>query len=323
MLIQTAMRILWGMMMKQPVPVALSWKVTERCNLNCAYCQGPQNSAEELTRDQIKNYMGLFYDLGTRRIHFTGGEALLRDDIGEIVDSAYARGIQTSLFTNGILLPQRYEEIKRVNQISISFDGSQPVHDAYRGEGSFDKAVGAIMLLKRKQHVVRMITTLHQGNLEQIPFILDFSKKHQVPVKFHFLLPELSGQKDITQITLDKDPVRRWVKCLIEAKRHFNIINSLSSLRYLENWPDTPFLTCRGSGQFLFHVSANGEIYACNMTQEMRQKLLPEKAAMIHAMRMVKPKGCARCWCTGTLDFNLLFTFKKDVVAGVIRHYQA
>jgi len=320
-MINTAMKVLWGMITKQPVPIALSWNITPRCNLNCDYCQGPEKIDDELTLFQIKEYLNLFHQMGTRRIHFIGGEPLLRDDMGDIIATTSALGIQTSLFTNGILLPQCYDKIKNLDQISISLDGSQPIHDKYRGEGTFTKAIDGLIFLKKKKHPLRIITTLHKDNMEQIPFLLNLSHEYQVPIKFHLILSELSGRKNIKHITLNPESVRHSMRYLLAAKKKFDIINSTSSLRYLQDWPQTRYLKCPASGQFLFHINANGELYACHKTGYVREKLVLDKKKMIKAMKALKPQGCAQCWCTGTLDFNLMFMFKRDVIIEIIKQY--
>ena len=66
--------------------------ITDRCNLRCQYCMpeelfGPgfafSPREEILTYEEINRAVEAFLQLGIRKIRITGGEPLLRRDIGD------------------------------------------------------------------------------------------------------------------------------------------------------------------------------------------------------------------------------------------------
>lgn len=67
----------------------LRLSVTDRCDLRCVYCipEGFKDFEEPghwLTFDELERLLGLFAELGLRRVRFTGGEPLLRRNVADL-----------------------------------------------------------------------------------------------------------------------------------------------------------------------------------------------------------------------------------------------
>ena len=95
----------------------------------------------------------------------------MRKDWDVIVDALTSRGIVTCIITNGFLF--REEHIKRLKELNIesvavSLDGPKDVHDKYRQEGSYDRAVRAIGMLSGAGIPVSVITTLNHENAARL-----------------------------------------------------------------------------------------------------------------------------------------------------------
>ena len=76
--------ILKSKLLKKSSPLTVGWSLTNRCNHECKYCGIPNVKSNELTTEQIFSIIDELSELGTKIIQFTGGEPLLRDDIGKI-----------------------------------------------------------------------------------------------------------------------------------------------------------------------------------------------------------------------------------------------
>ena len=65
--------------------------VTDRCNFRCTYCMPEQQSflphRDLLTYDEIMTLVGRFIAHGIRKIRLTGGEPLVRRDIGVLIEA--------------------------------------------------------------------------------------------------------------------------------------------------------------------------------------------------------------------------------------------
>lgn len=109
--------------------------VIDRCNLRCSYCMPKEifgkdyaflPESELLSFDEIVNVSTAFAKLGVTKIRITGGEPLLRKDLGSLVSAiTNIEGIEDiALTTNGILLVKRAEELKKagLQRVNISLD---------------------------------------------------------------------------------------------------------------------------------------------------------------------------------------------------------
>ena len=116
--------------------MAIAWLITGRCNLNCCYCKWKdQRQTAELDTAAVKDLIDQMRRAGVRLISFTGGEPLVRSDIGEIIRHVKRHGLVCKLNSNGMLLEQRLEDIRPLDLLQISVDGPPDVQDALRRPG--------------------------------------------------------------------------------------------------------------------------------------------------------------------------------------------
>jgi cyclic pyranopterin phosphate synthase len=113
--------------------------VMDRCNFRCPYCMPKETfhehyrflkSSERLSFEEIARLTRLFVDLGVKMVRLTGGEPLLRPNLGELVGELSAiEGVQDiALTTNAVLLAQHAAQLKAngLNRITVSLDSLDP-----------------------------------------------------------------------------------------------------------------------------------------------------------------------------------------------------
>lgn len=108
--------------------------ITDRCNLRCVYCM-PSKGVKLLRHSDILNYEEIIRivrsaaRLGVRKIRITGGEPLVRKNLGYLISALRAiPGIEDiSLTTNGLLLGKYVEELKAagLTRVNVSVDSLQ------------------------------------------------------------------------------------------------------------------------------------------------------------------------------------------------------
>jgi radical SAM protein with 4Fe4S-binding SPASM domain len=107
-------------------------------------------------------------------IHFTGGEPFLRGDLFDLLDHARRRGLATSLLSNGTLITSGIARKLReanVQDVQVSLDGTEAVHDGIRGRGAFRKAVEGIRNLVREgidTNINMTISSLNYRDLDDV-----------------------------------------------------------------------------------------------------------------------------------------------------------
>ena len=111
--------------------------VTERCNLRCLYCM-PEAGIRKRPHREILSYEEIYkiasvaVSLGIRKIRLTGGEALVRrglPDLLRMLNTLRAEGLEElCLTTNGTLLAPQAEALKKagLDRINFSLDSLRP-----------------------------------------------------------------------------------------------------------------------------------------------------------------------------------------------------
>ncbi|NLZ27773.1 MAG: GTP 3',8-cyclase MoaA [Firmicutes bacterium] len=109
--------------------------VTDRCNLRCIYCMGPDgvkplSHHDILSYEEILKVVRVAAGLGISKIRITGGEPLVRINLPHLIEKINSiPGIEDlALTTNGIFLPRFARELKRagLNRVNISLDSLDP-----------------------------------------------------------------------------------------------------------------------------------------------------------------------------------------------------
>jgi cyclic pyranopterin phosphate synthase len=110
--------------------------VTDRCNLRCEYCMPPEGielkkHGDMLSYERIAEVAAAAARLGIGKLRLTGGEPLVRRDVGELVRMLKGTdGVaEISMTTNGILLtPETASDLKAagLDRLNISLDTLDP-----------------------------------------------------------------------------------------------------------------------------------------------------------------------------------------------------
>lgn len=142
-----------GTLLGRRSPASAVAAVTYRCQLDCAHCSAglyDRDGSRELSLEQWKDVLSQVARTGAPRLNISGGEALLRPDILELVRYASERFV-TVLESNGAMLDAgRIKELKDAGLAcaAVSVDAPDAAgHDRLRGkEGCFAAARRALEL---------------------------------------------------------------------------------------------------------------------------------------------------------------------------------
>lgn len=164
---------------------SLILRITERCNLKCAYCYAADSgcSLEDMSADTAIRAVELCCpEGGSLRIQLTGGEPLLNMEVLEAVYAfgrATSRRLSLAVQTNGTLLTK--ENCRRLSDmncaVGVSLDGLQSANSLRcfpDGTPCFDAVVQGIRNLgdagKRCNltTVVTCVNAMHLGSLPDL-----------------------------------------------------------------------------------------------------------------------------------------------------------
>ena len=149
------------------------WEITLACCFNCRYCGSKAGHArpDELTTGECLDLVDQLSALKCRRVNLIGGEVFMRRDWKMIAGSLNTKGLRVTIITNGYLFTDDLiRDLKEVNieSVAVSLDGIERVHDKYRREGSYDRAIKAIEILTAAGITTTIITTLNAENVETL-----------------------------------------------------------------------------------------------------------------------------------------------------------
>src|SRR5262245_37839552 len=132
------------------------------CNITCAHCyieSSPRNDRlAYLSLEDVKLYLDEIARerLPTRLIGFTGGEPFMNKSMIAILDETLSRGFEALVLTNAMRPMQRLkrrlielrERYGARLRLRVSLDDPRAaIHDAERGEGTYDKTLAGLRWL--------------------------------------------------------------------------------------------------------------------------------------------------------------------------------
>jgi radical SAM protein with 4Fe4S-binding SPASM domain len=190
---------------------AVSWNLTQRCNLFCAHCYASAapgaDATGELSTDECRRVMadiarvnpGVFLIL-------TGGEPLLRRDIFDLAGMGRDHGFTVVLGTNGVLLGERQARRLRAHGVqgaSLSLDSIDPVkHDRFRHlPGAWQGAVRATEALRGEGLDFSIHMSVTDWNLDEVPAMIDLAGRLGARVLNFFFLVRTGRGERLTDIT--------------------------------------------------------------------------------------------------------------------------
>jgi len=143
--------------------------------MECPYCWGPQGFEHPVDTDTARRIIARIKEVGARRIVFTGGDPLKRQDAGALIQQAHAIGLQVALSTTGDELTAAFlDEFGRyLDLISLPLDGAtEEVNKRTKKEGHFAAILRDLDWLRRHPAIdVKICTPVTRHNLADVPNI--------------------------------------------------------------------------------------------------------------------------------------------------------
>ena len=308
----------------QKVPMAVTMAVTFRCTLRCKYCRIWKKAGEEMSTSQVMAAIDELAEAGTSRLGITGGEPLLRHDIGTIVARAKERNLFTTLFTNGTLVDQHMETLKQVDTVLLSLDGPVEIHDKMRGKGSHEAALRALELMSAKGIKVWTNTVVTNKNTHVVDYVLDLVKRHDAHAVFQPIFEHsytIKGQ-DVEQLAAGRADYAALIDDLLARKRAGEpVFNSVPSLEFLREPVFEPEKRKCLASRAYCAVTPDGHVAPCQVL--LQQEGLPDgrKVGFVEAFRRAhKPTPCHGCFCFATIEGDLLFNLDPPTVGNTVRY---
>jgi MoaA/NifB/PqqE/SkfB family radical SAM enzyme len=246
-------------------PLQCSLYVTDRCNLDCAYCTEYDNSRPHPSIDNLKKWVRKIRELGTMRIALVGGEPLIHPDIVELVRYCRELGFATSLTTNGFLLtPKLVAELEDagLQVMQISVDRMTPSAITKK---SFKTVLPKLDYFRNSKISLHITGVICADTLPEAQAVLETGLSRGIPTEVR--LVHADPLKRFRVDRGQREDLERFIDSMIERKRRGEKIHTSEAIlnyqRSLLRGEHVEW-TC-AAGYKLFFVSAQGKFWICSM----------------------------------------------------------
>jgi len=209
-------------------PYHVQWLITRRCNYRCEGCNvWREQDSRELSTEQILEGLDILRELGTIEVVLSGGNPLLRNDIGEIIEYA-SRYFITTVYDNGSLAAMKIEELRRADFVAISLDSLDPQkNDRARGiEGAYRNSMKAVEKLREEGIPVSVSPTISQANLHEIVNFTECFLKMGIPVWYCLYSYDSNDQSQLFRIGKESDSL-----AIADKKAMGDLCDSLAKMK--------------------------------------------------------------------------------------------
>jgi len=251
--------------LKDRKPLQCSLYVTDRCNLDCAYCTEYDNSRAHPSIEDLKKWVRKIRELGTMRIALVGGEPLTHPNIVELVRYCRELGFATSLTTNGFLLTRklvRELEDAGLQVMQISVDRMTPSAITRK---SFKTVLPKLDYFRDSKISLHITGVICADTLPEAQAVLETGLSRGIPTEVRLVHAD-----PLRRFRVDRgqrEELEQFIDSMIERKRRGEKIHTSEAiLNYQRSLIREEHVewTC-AAGYKLFFVSAQGKFWICSM----------------------------------------------------------
>ncbi|MCO7231049.1 MULTISPECIES: GTP 3',8-cyclase MoaA [unclassified Cobetia] len=289
--------------------------VTDRCDFRCVYCMSEEMTFlprdEVLSLEEIALLARAFVELGVEKIRLTGGEPLVRRDIGKLVDEIGAlEGLKDfSMTTNGAGLARHAAQLKSagMSRLNISLDSLDPERfKALTRTGDLNKVIAGIRAAREEGFRIKLNAVVLKGrNDHEVVSLVEFAREEGLDISFIEEMPlgqvsdhgrdETFCSSDDVQARIEtRYPLIPTLEDSLGPARYFRMADSESRVGFISPHSHNFCSTCNR-----VRVTVEGRLLLClgnehslDLREIMRRhpgEIEPLKAAIIDAMHL-KPE---------------------------------
>lgn len=302
------------------IPLRVTHITTNVCNLKCKYCYAEAFARDgEMTTEQIKNMMLEFKKAGTKIWKFSGGEPLLKKDIGEIVNFGKKCGFILNMDTNGTLVEKNLGILKEIDNVQLSIDGPEKVHDAIRGKGVFKKCMDSLELFKKNGINPLINCVISKNNLDYVDFMANLAKEKKAFINFQPVVPVTpEAREELSREMIE----RRIFDRILELKKtnKYLAVSDESMIRFKQFYSGEikKFQKKCLAGKIYCVISPYGKVARC--IDELGTKNVDGlKHGFVDALNMLSKDYSCDCTFCCYYDLSNTYSFnpKRNVKAAI------
>jgi cyclic pyranopterin phosphate synthase len=227
-----------------------------------------------MTADEIVSIAQTFVNLGVDKIRLTGGEPLVRKDAKEIILRLGKLGVNLSLTTNGILVPNFIATFKEagIKTVNISIDSLvKEKFNQITRRNYFETVLESIDLLLEERFQVKLnIVLIKDFNDNEIIDFINLTKNKKIQIRFIEFMPFSGNEWDKSKLvsyatiletlqsTFSPQEIERLTDAPNDTAKNFKISSYQGSFAIISSVTNPFCSTCNR-----IRLTADGKLKNC------------------------------------------------------------
>lgn len=246
------------------IPFIILLDPTSACNLNCKGCWSAQYGNKfNLSLDDMRSIVKQGTELGTHFYMFTGGEPLIRkNDILTLCEENPDCGFLA--YTNAAFVDEKFcEDMKRVGNLTLalSVEGTQRTNDARRGEGSYERSMKAMRLLRENGLFFGLSVCYTAQNVDAVTSDEFLDKMIANGAKYALYFNYMPVGKDAVEALIPTPEQRKFMYGWLRKMRNGETGKPIFVMDFQD---DGEYVGgCIAGGRNYFHINSAGDMEPC------------------------------------------------------------
>jgi MoaA/NifB/PqqE/SkfB family radical SAM enzyme len=324
-------KILASRLAGRPRPFFVQYSLLNGCNARCAYCDLPTHKERQFSFEQHAAILEEFASLGAVRVKFLGGEPLLRHDIEELIDHVNGLGMRSAMVTNGLLIPEKLDAIRKLSELVISIDGSEAAHDRQRGVGTWKKVMRGIEICAEEELDFFLSAVVTKESAGEIEWLLETASRLGVMVNFQ--IPQYNEAvygSEARNWLPSPHHIRQIIARIIAAKAAgAPVLFTTRSYRRTLQWEDYAVERIEkpgeaspcAAGSYFVHMEPNGDLYPCVLHVGQFEPKNVVRDGVAAAWRHSNCHSCHACYNTWLNENRAIFSLHASVLGNFWQNY--
>ena len=305
-------RLMYSIIRGKSRTVAVSLRLTDRCQLNCLYCQN-RNSGSDINIYDLVSFLKKMRKKGLFYVILSGGEPFLYPHLDILLQFLKEYNFYIVMNTNGQAIKNsRYKKVlSEMDEVVVSIDGPEKENDFNRGNGSYKNIMMTIRFLRRINIKTVLSTVITRNNLNEtmLSFFLKLKKKFGLILDFGVVSPFMFGEYKDNLIIEEKKQVD-FIEKLLRFKEKYNI-RELSDA--ILSYQKKPYEIKCVSTRYTMYIDVDGSVYPCIYGIGKKNMKLGNIKDYNNINKSIV--SCEACFCQSLLALNLLSQKKFSIIS--------
>ena len=311
------------------LPYSVVLELTYRCNHRCIFCSCPWDApnskypkGQELCLEQWKEAIDKLYKAGVQSFSISGGEALLKDCMPEVVTHIHEQGLKRGinspivLISNGLAMKDEYLDLFQRCNVHLSM--SLPGYKTFKEHTGVDNADGVLgWFEKAKSHGIQTTVniTVTQKNYHELFETISMGLLSGASsILLNRFLPGGRGLNYMNELMLTPEQINGMLdtaeEVLTLSNRYGNLGTEVAycSIEHPEKYKRMHVGYQCAAAKGFFVIDPSGNIRTCNHSPYvvghiLKDPIIEDKGYWkMFAQSEYKPSMCTGCKISGKCD---------------------